>query len=128
MSPEQVSIRQSAEKVGQYELLEVAIEIGGVALENPFDPREIDLVGVFRTPSGRTVTVPAFYYLPYERSQGERGEEVLTRAGEGQFRIRFAGREVGEHSYQVVARDESGGRNRPSSSSTRRRNGCSSRG
>jgi len=110
MSPEQVSIRQSAEKVGQYELLELAIEIGGVALENPFDAREIDLVGVFHTPSGQTATVPAFYYLPYERSQGERGEEVLTRAGEGQFRIRFAGREVGEHSYQVVARDESGGR------------------
>lgn len=106
----QVTVKQSAEGVGQYDLLEITIETSGVALANPFDPREVDLVGVFHAPSGRTVTVPAFYYLPYDRSRTGGGEEVLTRAGEGQFRVRFASREVGEHTYEVATRDGKGQR------------------
>ncbi len=98
-----MTVRQSAEQVGQYERLEVVIDPGRT-FGNPFDPREIDLEGLFRTPSGKTVTVPAFYYLPYDRSPGEQGGEVLSRAGEGGFGIRFAAREVGEYHYEVVAR------------------------
>jgi hypothetical protein len=104
MTPREVRVRRSAEEVGQYERLELTIDLGEPEPANPFDPREIDLAGAFHAPSGQTITVPAFYYLPYERSQGEQGREVLTPAGAGQFRIRFAGREAGLYTYDVVAR------------------------
>ena len=110
MNPREATVRQSAEEVGQYERLELTIDVGEAKPANPFDPREIDLAGVFRTPSGQSVTVPAFYYLPYERSQGEQGREVLTPAGAGQFRIRFAGREVGAYTFDVVAHGVEGAR------------------
>jgi hypothetical protein len=108
--PARLTVRQSADKVGSYERLELTIDTGEPKPANPFDPREIDLVGVFHAPSGQTATVPAFYYLPYARSQGEQGREVLTPAGTGQFRIRFAGREVGAYTYEVLAQGAGGAR------------------
>jgi hypothetical protein len=104
VEPGQVTVTQSAPRVGQYERLELAIAIRDLQVANPFDPREIDLAGVFHTPSGTALTVPAFYAIPYERSHGEDGREVLTRIGDGEFRVRFAGREVGEYRYEVVSR------------------------
>ena len=105
---QEARIRPSADQVGQYDRLELTIELPGGTFANPFDPNEVDLQGIFHCPSGKTVVVPAYYYLPYARSPGEGGGEVLTRAGEGRFAVRFAGREVGAHRYEVVQRTAAG--------------------
>ncbi len=79
--------------------------------DNPFDPVEVDIAADFGTPSDGTVTVPGFYCVPYERSQGGGGEEVLTPSGGGTFRVRFAPQgEVGTYGYAVTVTDSLGTR------------------
>ena len=81
------------------------------AYDNPFDPAEIDLVAEIHTPSGSVVSVPGFYYVPYQRSRGGGGEEILTQAGPGVFKIRFAARgEPGTYTYAVTLTDSLGSR------------------
>jgi len=75
--------------VGQYEKYDVAFGLGR-SYGNPFDPEEIDVQGVFSTPSGQEVRVPAFIY---------------DRA-EGLWKLRFAPWELGAHRAKIVARDQ----------------------
>ncbi len=91
----------------------------GWPYDNPFDPAQVDLVAEFRTPSGAVILVPGFYHTPYERSRGQWGEEVLTRAGPGLFRVRFSPNEdPGVYTYRVVTSDPRGTRELGSGSFT----------
>ena len=107
-SPE-AACTQSADSVGQYDVLEIAVALPAV-YDNPFDPAQIDLTGVFATPSGRTLQVPGFWYQGYERSRAEGGAEELRSAGPPGFRVRFAWGETGRYRYEIVAQDAQGRR------------------
>ena len=97
-------VRQNARAVGQYQKLELTVQLR-TAYTNPFDPAEVDVVGRFATPSGRTIRVPGFFSQDYTRSQASDGSEVLTPAGRSTFQVRFAWGEVGTYSYTVTVRD-----------------------
>jgi hypothetical protein len=96
----------AARNVKQYERLDAALEVTGT-WRTPFDPDEIRVDGRVRTPSGKTLIVPAFYTQDFELVRD--GEEAWMEArGTPRWALRFAGTEVGEHSLTITARDTSG--------------------
>ncbi len=75
---------------------------------NPFNPEEVAVDAVFRTPSGTTMTVPAFYYQPYARRLDADEVETVEPSGPASWRVRFTPLEPGHHTWrlQVRARGE----------------------
>ncbi len=68
---------------------------------NPFDPEQIRLDATITAPSGKRITVPAFWYQEYRRSQIG-GKEVLEPTSAPHWRIRFTPTEAGAHSLSLV--------------------------
>ncbi len=76
---------------------------------NPFDPCECDLCAVVTTPSGKRVTVPAFFNVLCERREKTKGgEEIVEPLGEEFFTVRYRAQEAGPHSVVMELRE--GGR------------------
>ena len=71
------------------------------AATNPFDPAEIRLDATFTLPSGKTMTVPAFWYQGYQRGLSG-GNEYLTAVGSPQWRLRFTPPESGTCMVSLV--------------------------
>ena len=107
---QELSLQPSAATVGKYEKLEFAIRCPR-QYANPFDPREVDLTLVLRTPGGRDLRVPAFACQVYERQnlpQGRRGSSWLYPVGLPAWKARFAPWEVGRYEARAELRDRSG--------------------
>jgi hypothetical protein len=68
---------------------------------NPFDPEVIRLDATFMLPSGKTMTVPAFWFQDYQRGLAG-GYEYLTAVGSPQWRLRFAPPEPGAYTVSLV--------------------------
>lgn len=68
---------------------------------NPFDPNVISLDATFTLPSGRRMTVPAFWYQGYQRSLSG-GAEYDSASGAPQWRLRFLPPEPGAYALSVV--------------------------
>ncbi len=73
------------------------------AAANPFDPDTISLDATFTLPSGRTMTVPAFWYQAYQRSLSG-GYEYDSPIGDPGWRLRFAPPETGGYSLSLIVR------------------------
>ena len=74
----------------------------GPTSKNPYDPDLLALDAVFTGPSGREVRLPAFWHQDYTRELKDK-EEVLTKAGEGTWRVRWTPVEPGIHRYRLAA-------------------------
>jgi hypothetical protein len=83
-----------------WQRLEFAITNLPVAA-NPFDPDIIRVDATFTAPSGKNMTVPAFWYQDYARSQSG-GYEQETPVGSPQWRLRFAPAETGNYSVSLT--------------------------
>src|SRR6266404_2429971 len=70
---------------------------------NPFDPDTIRLDAAFALPSGRTTTVPAFWYQGYQRSLSG-GYEYDVATGVAGWRLRFTPPETGSYSLSLTVR------------------------
>lgn len=70
-------------------------------VSNPFDPDVIRVDAAFTLPSGRTVSVPGFWYQDYRRSLSGR-RQVLKPVGVAEWRVRFTPPEPGEYSVAVT--------------------------
>ena len=92
-----LSIEADSQKVGIYEKVEFLIHLD-TKYGNPFDPDEVDLSIGLRTPTGREITIPAFYYQHYEErhmDKGNRATDWLYPVGEPVWKARFAPSEEG---------------------------------
>ena len=79
-------------------------QIDGVpAVTRPFDPEVVALDAVFTLPSGKTMTVPAFWDQPYQRVP-QQGAEKLTPNGAPRWLVRFSPPEPGQYSMRVEVR------------------------
>lgn len=87
------SVRLEREAVERYRHVEVNVQIDGV-VDNPFDPDQINLEAVFDTPGGPPVTVPGFYYEPFERVRNN-AQDVIRPAGTPYWKVRFTPRKTG---------------------------------
>lgn len=74
-------------------------------VENPFDPDQIQVDATFTAPSGRQQSVPAFWFQDYTRALVD-GAQVLTPAGEPEWRLRFTPSESGDHQLTLQIRTD----------------------
>ena len=105
-------------RVGCYQKIEFTIDLP-TTYTNPYDPEEVDLSLAIEGPSGKTVSLPAFYMQPYEYRQigGTKQRDWFYPAGAAGWKARFAPREVGSYRCRAIlvskkgtgaAREESG--------------------
>jgi hypothetical protein len=87
--------------VERYRKFEASFTIP-VVFSNPFDPEEIDIEGVFISPSGRELCVPAFFTRDYLRLLDTDGE-VLYPYGRSMWKVRFSPEETGRYTFRVRA-------------------------
>lgn len=107
-SPTIQIVHDNGPEVGLYEKFEIRMDIGAIYL-NPFDPVEIDVRGVFTTPSGKRLVVPGFFHQEYTRSLLPDKRQVLNRViGDVSWRVRYAPMELGVHSWVIEATDLTG--------------------
>jgi hypothetical protein len=100
---EAVNLRPSTQKVGRFERIEFPIE-GVPPPETSADICPANLVAEIRLPSGGRVTVPAFWYQPYQRrtfSQQGQYRDWLYPSGKAHWLVRFAPWELGVHQVRV---------------------------
>lgn len=100
------SVAASADRVAQYGKFELKVELGAT-YDNPFDPDDVRLDGVFITPSGRRLVVPGFFTVPHCREVVDEAEVMIPQSDAG-WRVRFAPREPGGYRYQLRLRDRTG--------------------
>ncbi len=99
-------VSPNTDMVGQYEKFELSIEVDSY-FENPYNPQEVNLTGIFTSPDGKTYKVPGFYYEDYREETG-----ALKPTGKKYWKIRFSPNKVGSWEYYVsfrnpVGKDES---------------------
>ncbi len=100
------SVKLSAQRVPRYELCELTVDLRAT-YDTPFDERQVALEALVRTPSGRELKVPGFFYQGYQREVSDE-TELLTPQGDATWKVRFAPTEVGRHEVRLIARDRSG--------------------
>jgi len=88
-APAITSVTRSADTVGKYEKLELAVALTA-AYTNPYDFDQVDLSATFTSPSSKTWNISGFY------------DSLL------QFRIRFSPNELGTYTYTVTVKDSTG--------------------
>jgi hypothetical protein len=101
-----VDLRLLTPEVAQFERVEFELS-SPIAPSNPFDPNRAAVDADIALPSGRVISVPAFWYQGYARTvanpeaAGKERIEVLTPLGEPAWRLRFASAEAGAHRVSV---------------------------
>ena len=94
------SVESACSVLGVFERCELTVQLEG-AIADPYDPDEVTLEATFRPADGLPpVTVQGFYYQPFVLS-GENGRELMRRAGEPVWKVRFTPERVGRWSYEV---------------------------
>lgn len=61
------SVQPSRTELGRFETIEFDLDVAS-SWENPFDPDQIDIQARFIAPSGRALSVPAFWHRPFRSS------------------------------------------------------------
>ena len=119
--------RPNALTVGRFEKFELTFRLSKT-FANPFDPDCVELDGQFTSPSGKKITIPAFFYQDYERHLLKDGKgvpvgqrsppapgtrEFLTPKGRCCWKLRFTPTEAGTYTYSVTLKNRKTGRHEP---------------
>jgi len=105
-----IKIEISSKNVNRYEKAEFILDVDAV-YSNPFSPADVDLSMEFKSPNGKKIIIPAFYYQNFERKYIDRAgkkTEWLYPVGGPVWKARFAPMEVGTYSCKAKLRDRSG--------------------
>lgn len=103
-----IGIEPSTKQARQYQKVEFSLN-AEIVCDNPYDPAEVDFQLELVLPSGRKVSIPAFYYQPYERRPLSQGNsEWLYPVGPAVWKARFAPTEIGSYTCTAVLKDRSG--------------------
>ncbi len=100
------AVRQLRKPAAQFRWTEFEVELQAT-YSSPFGEREIDVRGEFSAPSGKKITLPAFFFQDFRRALVN-GRERLEPNGTPTWRLRFCPTEPGRHTLRVFARDSSG--------------------
>jgi hypothetical protein len=91
-------IGRNAGSVGRYEKFEVSFSLSRT-YSDPFDPTIIDAAVVFTRPDLSTITVPAFYFVPYQVTGSN--PEKYTNPGPAVWKARLAPDRIGHWTYSI---------------------------
>ncbi|MCL4201868.1 MAG: DUF5060 domain-containing protein [Pirellulaceae bacterium] len=106
----EVRLRPLESSIGKYQRIEFEIETDA-QYENAFDPGEVDMQLILKTPGGRELRLPAFFMQPcqrVDRPRSGRPAAWLYPAGPPGWRARFAPSEVGDYSVLAECKDRRG--------------------
>lgn len=101
--PQIISVTPLSNSVVRYEKFEVIVGLTA-SFSNPYDFDQVNLQGIFTSPTGKIYTVDGFYFQDFTMQQ----PDVLIPAGSPQWRIRFSPNETGSWQYQVKVIDQQG--------------------
>ncbi|MBW8039455.1 MAG: DUF5060 domain-containing protein [Planctomycetes bacterium] len=110
MGRPKIEIKSSAKKVGKYEKLEMLIRVD-TNYDNPFDPDQVDLMVLLKTPTGIQISLPAFFCQDYERRKLDQGRSKANwyyPIGRGSWKARFAPSQTGTYSATAILKDNKG--------------------
>ncbi|HWD41062.1 MAG TPA: DUF5060 domain-containing protein [Fimbriimonas sp.] len=94
------------ERASQFGVEELKVAADGT-YDNPFDPDDVSLSATVTPPSGASYDLPGFLYRAYDRKlNGE--NEVLTAAGNPDWRLRICPTEPGHYKVAVQFKDRTG--------------------
>ncbi|MCK9554628.1 DUF5060 domain-containing protein [bacterium] len=102
-----IKVVKSAETVGLYEPFEITVELTA-SYNNPFDADEIELSGIFISPSGSEKNIRGFFFQQFERG-GSFHKEELSKKDSPRWKICFTPEETGAYSFYICLKDKSGG-------------------
>lgn len=100
------SVKADREHVPQFGRLELGVNLGAT-YDNPYDPDEVCLDAIFKTPSGRELVVPGFFQVAYQRRVND-GCELMIPLDNGSWKVRFAPTEQGRYTWRLKLRDRTG--------------------
>ncbi|MBQ5810841.1 MAG: DUF5060 domain-containing protein, partial [Clostridia bacterium] len=111
-------IKLESNNVARFDKVEITFNIDA-AWENPFDPEDILVDGVFIYPSGKEVTIPAFYTTPMVPTESYKDKILMTYSPSSYdyhpdykrksiWCLRFSGDEVGEYSFYITVKTADG--------------------
>lgn len=100
------NVRASATKVACYEKFELTFSLPDRYL-NPFDPEQVSVSARFEDPTGAVTSVNGFYSQDYYRTLGPTGEQIDSQ-GQPQWKVRFAPRTAGRHTFTLTVKDTAG--------------------
>ncbi|GAB4574002.1 MAG: hypothetical protein Kow0077_18350 [Anaerolineae bacterium] len=91
-----------------YNMIEWVVPVD-VQVENPFDPEQIEVNGIFTAPDGTEVNVPGFWMQPYRQTcRVNCTVEQLEPDGSPEWHIRFAPTIPGSWRYAFQVRENNG--------------------
>lgn len=90
-----IECRLSDDKVAAYQRIEIRFA-DFFDVDNPDDPRQVDVVGIFVSPSGQQWRMPGFFYQDFRRENG-----AIVTQGKPEWCVRFAATEVGQWKVRV---------------------------
>lgn len=138
-TPSVTSVTPASAQVGRYQKYEATIIINKAFPAGSFlpyyyydpadtpasDPGRTSPYGVdgisidahITSPSGKLITLPAFYYEDYIRGGSLTSKETMTATGNYSWKIRFAPAETGTYTYYLTVQDKDGSTRYPTSGS-----------
>lgn len=105
-----IVLSTAQKEVGRYHRLEFSIDVGR-EYANPFDPCEVEVNILLAGPGGRSLALPAFWGLEYERRDLPQGGRTVVWSypkGAGSWRARFAPMETGTYTARAQLKDRQG--------------------
>ena len=105
-----VGLRCAASQVGRYERVDFALDVPGT-YANPFDPDQVEVNLRIEAPSGRVLTLPAFWGQDYERRQlGPRDgrQDWIYPIGMPHWQARFAPTAEGQYEVTAIVKNHDG--------------------
>ena len=82
------------------------VAVDATLYTNPFDSDDIEVLGIFQSPSGKQLVISGFWMQPYQdQCQTPCKVEDLQPVGDPIWQVRFTPQEVGDWSYNLQVRD-----------------------
>lgn len=105
--PLEVTLGELPESIGLNEKFDIPIDIKAT-YRNPFDPAQVKVQAIIKTPGGKIEPVKAFFNQDFEAIQVGEEEEILLPVPSDPWKLYYRPRTTGLHELEVIVQDTSG--------------------